>query len=931
MGKNRDLPTYEPQVRLEVTPNVDVQSPAQSLINAFSHFAGAVNTAEVMFTKYEVENQRADIRNQVAKDYQEFSMNAMQQDNKAAALDGYNEQSERYAKEYLDQTHFWNRAYAKNMVDYFSNVHRDPIIKAANLQTNKIAAGQKSLANQDMTTQIFDSIDNSKFQVDPKTGKNIQFDQADALIADQFKNLTRDWINGYTSENVIKNTIPTLNKQYTTRKAVKGYQDALEQGKGFEYLQEFRNTPLAGFTNEEKETIINGSFSKTRDQYFTKLGITTSSLDHQMNEMLSDVENGATPNTLMIDYVHQSKSEPEYVDFQNRLEIAKTVSQVRNKFSMMNPLQAQNELEQYRPRDPKDPNFHYQMLLYNKLNANVQKSFDDFYKDPVTVARQDPTIQEVAANYKVANDAGVASTSYPNSPFNTKSVHPDYSLAYTLERRGLTLGGSVVGGKDTSIRFMSDAEAKTMVPTLLRATPRQVSQIFDSLRKQSANTSFFNARVQQLVRAGLPPQYATVANIDPTSPYVDKYMEAIKIPLDGKDGLNTQMGDVFTKVRKDQFDDMASADVYNTKSLSVMYINSDRKKFKAYMGSTKAYGGDNPVFKHQMLDTIKNFGYYALLNNIVSNPSDAVNWGEKAIVDKYTMTTIHGQDIRVPKEYNAAVISAYAESMEEKVKDIPFLKSGPTVNIPSRAAASNIDENDLILKGHWANDPIDSGLVWVDKLGHVRVDKNGHPFKINFSDAQKWFDSPAHLFHMEDKITDALLGNRYKTKEPEKTTATIGAEVSKGVINSNIPAFKGLDLHHVEEREPDVHDAKARGIRNNNPGNIKKTADKWKGEVDGDDTVFKTFKTPEEGINAMSGLLKKYAKRGINTINTLVRRWSSTDQNQYIAYVSKKLGINPNKTINLNDKNTRAMLVNAMIEFENGTNPYGEDKVTRNV
>ena len=50
----------------------------------------------------------------------------------------------------------------------------------------------------------------------------------------------------------------------------------------------------------------------------------------------------------------------------------------------------------------------------------------------------------------------------------------------------------------------------------------------------------------------------------------------------------------------------------------------------------------------------------------------------------------------------------------------------------------------------------------------------------------------------------------------------------------------------------------ARGIRNNNPGNIRKDGSVWRGEVAGPDKSFKTFETMAWGIRAIYHLLNNY-------------------------------------------------------------------------
>ena len=52
-----------------------------------------------------------------------------------------------------------------------------------------------------------------------------------------------------------------------------------------------------------------------------------------------------------------------------------------------------------------------------------------------------------------------------------------------------------------------------------------------------------------------------------------------------------------------------------------------------------------------------------------------------------------------------------------------------------------------------------------------------------------------------------------------------------------------------------------RGIRNNNPGNIRWSNDQWKGLIPKDqasDKAFCVFRSPEYGIRAMARILRKY-------------------------------------------------------------------------
>ena len=82
----------------------------------------------------------------------------------------------------------------------------------------------------------------------------------------------------------------------------------------------------------------------------------------------------------------------------------------------------------------------------------------------------------------------------------------------------------------------------------------------------------------------------------------------------------------------------------------------------------------------------------------------------------------------------------------------------------------------------------------------------------------------------------------------------------------------------------------ARGIRNNNPGNIRNSErNDWKGEVskaDKKDQVFEEFETMSDGVRAMMRLLQKYQRSyNLHTVKEIVERWSPRNENETAAYV----------------------------------------------
>lgn len=125
-----------------------------------------------------------------------------------------------------------------------------------------------------------------------------------------------------------------------------------------------------------------------------------------------------------------------------------------------------------------------------------------------------------------------------------------------------------------------------------------------------------------------------------------------------------------------------------------------------------------------------------------------------------------------------------------------------------------------------------------------------------------------------------------------------------------------------------IKKAMTRGYRNNNPGNIRLTASKWKGEIDGTDTAFKTFKSMPYGYRALYALLKEYMGKGYNTIDKIINRYAPGNENNteaYIQTVEKKTGINRHTILTFVEKNNITNLVAAISYVENGVSPDLKD------
>ena len=113
-----------------------------------------------------------------------------------------------------------------------------------------------------------------------------------------------------------------------------------------------------------------------------------------------------------------------------------------------------------------------------------------------------------------------------------------------------------------------------------------------------------------------------------------------------------------------------------------------------------------------------------------------------------------------------------------------------------------------------------------------------------------------------------------------------------------------------------------RGIRNNNPLNLR-VGNNWKGEVaNPSDHTFEQFTEMKWGVRAAFIVLRNYIVRHkCNTIRKIIARWAPANENNTladIATVSQRANIQPDEPISFDNTCQMIALLLAMCFVENG-------------
>ena len=171
----------------------------------------------------------------------------------------------------------------------------------------------------------------------------------------------------------------------------------------------------------------------------------------------------------------------------------------------------------------------------------------------------------------------------------------------------------------------------------------------------------------------------------------------------------------------------------------------------------------------------------------------------------------------------------------------------------------------------------------------------------------------------ESNQTFRKVSNTDNVEESNQTFRKVSNTDNVSEINR-----KNRRVETIEDAK-EVHDRRllrTRGMRNNNPGNLRA----GQGQIGTDSSGYAVFPTREAGYNAAARQLKGYANAGLDNIASIVTKWAPHSENDTYSYINsvvqnmndKGFDVDALTQLDLSNSKVLKALLDSMINHEVG-------------
>lgn len=230
----------------------------------------------------------------------------------------------------------------------------------------------------------------------------------------------------------------------------------------------------------------------------------------------------------------------------------------------------------------------------------------------------------------------------------------------------------------------------------------------------------------------------------------------------------------------------------------------------------------------------------------------------------------------------------------------------------------------------------------------IQTEKNIWDQSHGFGDYLKNFFFKADEFQDAERYKRRLMDDeqvqKFLRKKYTKQKSVLDDEAEEGVsivddfdkkgFEEELARYRAAGLKApakpAQTEPPPAPGKMSRGLRNNNPGNIRPVS-----RNQANDGAFTIYRTPEEGWGALGKQLKAYANAGLDNVASIISKYAPSSENNTGAYIqsvtanmSRRLGsdVGALSRLDLSDPRVLKALMQSITEHENfrGASQYFE-------
>jgi hypothetical protein len=586
------------------------------------------------------------------------------------------------------------------------------------------------------------------------------------------------------------------------------YQMAVEQGHGDAFITSYAK---ASQGREGAATFAKhiAEFKKIENRNLAQQAITESTARGFVKDNLKNLELGEPENTYADSLA--TSSPVLFPSYSHDKAVAQLSGGLYQQFTAGSETQALALFNYLSSKSKTLPNGDANKAVYDQALdtaiANAQTYFKELKADPQKFLMEKNLLGDVAQQQKIQEKNPI----YLPDPLKVP-------MADVLE--GSVAWQAIHGIPLAQASLMTNAQAKEFGGKMLSATPADKVKMVQSIRRQYGK--YANNVMQQLIKQGaVPREYGFFTMIDPDSGALPDVVNAItnnqiKYDNDQKAAVSKRVSQAMSiaterahpdvsnarrflgmayqsareLVTRREFDAAATnTGLFGTPALFPQTTTPD-VKLKALTESYMSASGYNTGELTQTIDNTMNklTNYYMTARGL--SQDDAIAQSVRAITGQYEMVDFRDNIIRLPRQsvnYNdLSVLLANTPEMVNKI-DWQLPLKGDYGSKASRTDEINYFTQN-IENGHWATDPTDQGLVWVNANGMVNKMKNGNPLFVSFESMQGM--KPIYHGFQDSEIATSYANSTFELFQKNNVAFNVdkfGLEKSKNPKLKDIP------------------------------------------------------------------------------------------------------------------------------------------------